>query len=140
MMRQCLTYFDCSKEKILAVKERNVEVWSKDLAQFAQALSDANSDSALVTILAAADCAAVCSCRCGTVFCGSPLAYQQSLVPHGFNVLLCSYLAEKVNKHDKSSTSCVPKLVEPFPGSSQWSMPGGISGGESHILEVCHHF
>ncbi|KAH7951463.1 hypothetical protein HPB52_009378 [Rhipicephalus sanguineus] len=119
-----------------AIKERNVEDWRKDLAQFAQALSDANADSALVTVLAAADRAPVCSSRCGTVFCGSPLAYQQPLVPHGFTVLLCSYLGEKLNKHDKSATPCLPKPMVPFTGSSQWAIPGGISGGERRILEV----
>ncbi|XP_049271301.1 uncharacterized protein LOC119391604 [Rhipicephalus sanguineus] len=118
-----------------AIKERNVEDWRKDLAQFAQALSDANADSALVTVLAAADRAPVCSSRCGTVFCGSPLAYQQPLVPHGFTVLLCSYLGEKLNKHDKSATPCLPKPMVPFTGSSQWAIPGGISGGERRILE-----
>ncbi|KAL3189876.1 hypothetical protein MRX96_020890 [Rhipicephalus microplus] len=41
------------------------------------------------------------------------------------------HLGEKVNKHDKSSTPCLPKLVEPFTGSSQWSIPGGISGDEN---------
>ncbi|XP_075737696.1 uncharacterized protein LOC142777259 [Rhipicephalus microplus] len=124
-----------SRLDVSAVKERNVEDWRKDLAQFAQALSDANADSALVTVLAAADCAPVCSSRYGTLFCGSPLAYEQPLVPHGFNVLLCSYLGEKVDKHDKSSTPCLPKLTEPLTGSSQWYIPGGISGAERHILE-----
>ncbi|KAH7935720.1 hypothetical protein HPB52_012963 [Rhipicephalus sanguineus] len=88
-----------------AIKERNVEDWRKDLAQFAQALSDANADSALVTVLAAAD------------------------------LLLCSYLGEKLNKHDKSATPCLPKPMVPFTGSSQWTIPGGISGGERRILE-----
>ncbi|KAL3257992.1 hypothetical protein MRX96_016757 [Rhipicephalus microplus] len=46
-----------SRLDVSAVKERNVEHWRKDLTQFAQALLNANADSALVTILAAADCA-----------------------------------------------------------------------------------
>ncbi|KAL1444106.1 hypothetical protein MTO96_045667 [Rhipicephalus appendiculatus] len=123
-----------------AIKDSNLEDWRKELSQFAQALSDANADSALVFVLAVADRAPVCSSRCGTVFCDSPLAYQQPLVPHGFNVLLSSYLADKLNNHDKSTTPCLPKQMVPFTGSSQWSIAVGISGGERLMLEVCHHF
>ncbi|KAL1430309.1 hypothetical protein MTO96_015135 [Rhipicephalus appendiculatus] len=46
-----------------------------------------------------------------------------------------TYLGDKLNNHDKSTTPCLPKQMVPFTGSSQWSIPDGISGDERLILE-----
>lgn len=100
---------------------------------FANGLAEAGADNILVKVLSAADRAPVCAAKCGTVFEGSPLAYQQPLTPHGFEVLLCESLTEVVNS---SEPPRLPKEMVPFMNSTQWAIPGDMKENEECVFKT----
>lgn len=63
------------------VLDRSVEEKEAAAVQFIERLRELDGNTALVAVLAAADLASLCKFKCGDVLAGSPLAYQQPLVP-----------------------------------------------------------
>lgn len=114
-------------------RERTVEEKRKDVLDFAHGLAEVGADSALIAVLSAADRAPMCISKCGTVFRGSPLAYQHPMAPHGFRVFLCRTLEQDFN------SSVLPHLPEdlvPFKSSVQWAVPGDIDKDKQCIMKV----
>lgn len=115
-------------------KERNIDEKRKAAMQFSRSLQELDGDTSLVRVLSAADRAPACTAKCGAVLAGSPLAYQQPVVPFGFSVLLCDELEAPV----QLTVQRPLKNMVPFTDSHEWLIPDGGSIQTRHILEVCY--
>ncbi|CAN7938598.1 unnamed protein product [Ixodes hexagonus] len=112
-------------------KERSISQKKRDALQFARNLQQLDGETSLVAVLAAADRAQVCSSKCGDVLAGSPLAYQQPLVPFGFCTLLC----EKLEAPGQLNIGRPLEEMVPFLESDEWTVPDGVSTKARLILE-----
>lgn len=114
-------------------KQCIIEEKRSNVLLFARGLAEARADNVLVKVLSAADRAPMCTAKCGTVFHGSPLAYQQPLAPHGLTVLLCKALKEAVNK---SVPAGLPEETVLLTNSVQFVIPVHIEKKEKCIFKV----
>lgn len=122
-----LSRLDLSK-----ASERSVDQKRKAITQLADGLRALDGDTPLVKVLAAVNRAGVCTAKCGDVLVGSPLSYQQPLVPFGFDALLCAELEVPVQFKPGEPADG----LRPFDGSNSWAIPAGL-GAQGDILKVC---
>lgn len=123
-----LSRLDLSK-----ASQRSVDNKRKAIAQLADNMRALDGDTPLVRVLAAVNRAGVCTSKCGDVLVGSPLSYQQPLVPFGFRALLCAELEVPAQLKPGAPGG----ELRPFDSSNSWTVPSGFSAQEQQILEVC---
>lgn len=120
-----LSRLDLSK-----ASERSVDQKRKAITKLADGLRALDGETALVKVLAAVNRAGVCTAKCGDVLVGSPLSYQQPLVPFGFDALLCAELEVPVQFKPGEPADG----LRPFNGSNCWATPAGL-GAQGDILK-----
>lgn len=121
-----LSRLDLSK-----ASERSVDDKRKVITQLADGLRVLDGDTTFVKVLAAVNRAGVCTAKCIDVLVGFPLAYQQPIVPFGFDALLCAELEGPVQFKSGEPAGD----LRPLDSSNRWAMPGGL-GAKGEILKV----
>ncbi|KAK8780155.1 hypothetical protein V5799_018504 [Amblyomma americanum] len=97
---------------------------------FADALNTSSGMQHFASVLQAADCSEVVETRYGKRIKGCLLSYQQSLVPHGFSVLMSDNL--------RSRQPQLWETAEPFvcfSGLTPWQVPYPVDGATAAVLK-----